>query len=250
LPLVPLLALSATAAVATLSRGRPASVAWRRAAALAVVLLLALPGFACARLSWLWSRPESAEETARWLERNADRERDLLYLSASANLPLFAREEGGGRLFAAPFSWWDEYQSRLPQDELAPRAWRTRRLVSGDSADLTTVRQDAAAVREVLERPAAEPASRRLAVVALNPATGAGEAARRAVLDAGGTELWRFDVFTRECESNALTLDAGGSLAQLLCTRRLGLAMVVYELPQDASAGSAPLSVGAGVSSK
>lgn len=250
LPLVPLLALSATAAVATLSRGRPASVAWRRAAALAVVLLLALPGYACARLAWLWSRPESAEETARWLERNADRERDLLYLSASANLPLFAREEGGGRLFAAPFSWWDEYQSLLPQDLLQRHAWRTRRLLAGDSRDLSTVRQDERAVREVLERSAFEPTRRRLAVVALNPATGAGESAQRALLDAGATEIWRCDVLSRACATSGLTLDAGGSLRQLLFTRRLGLATVVYELPPDTSAGSVPLSVGAGVSSK
>jgi hypothetical protein len=250
LPLVPMLALSATAAVATLARVRPASVAPRRAAALAVVLLLAVPGYACARLSWLWSQPEAAEVTARWLEHNADRERDLLYLSASANLPLFAREEDGGRLFAAPFSWWDEYQSRLPQELLEPHAWRTRRLLAGDSRDLSTVRQDERAVREVLERSTAEPTRKRLAVVALNPATGAGESAQRALLDAGATEVWRCDVLSRACVTSGLTLDAGGSLRQLLFMRRLGLATVVYELPPGTTAGSAPLSTGSGVSSR
>lgn len=248
LPLLPILALTAAFAMQSLARVCRGHALARLAPALAVALLLALPGYAAARLAWLRTQPDPAQEAAQWIAQNADREHDLVYLSASANLPLLMREEGGGELFAADFSNWDEYHKRLAPDWLEERAWRTRRLIAGDPSDLASLRQDEEALRALLERPPAQAASRRFAVVAVNPTTGAGESARSAVLAAGGREVWSFDVLRRRCELPELAVDAGIGLNQILCMRRLGLTTIIWELPSVPAAASGVTNGNVGVS--
>jgi hypothetical protein len=241
LPLLPLLALLSVLplqSLAALCRAR-AGVLARSTPALLAAALLALPAAAGVRLAWLNARPEAALEVARWLERNADRERDLLYLNASANLPLLLREEGGGALFAAHFSVWDEYQSRLAPGSTDAHAWRTRRLIAGDPADIASLRQDESALLEILAQPPAQPVRKRFAVVARGR-NWAIDRAEQAVLAAGGKPVWCFEVDREMLELHPLAADASATLAKVFAARTLGLCTVVYELPEipaDAAPG-------------
>jgi hypothetical protein len=213
----------------------------RAAPPLVAVLLLALPTAAGARLAWLNARPEAAEEIARWLERNADRERDLLYLSASANLPLLTRQEGGGKLFAANFSVWDEYQSRLAPGSTDALAWRTRRLIAGNPADIASLRTDLESVLAILAEPPAQPVRKRFAVVARRRNSPASDRTEQAVLAAGGRPVWCFEVESGTCDLSPLAADASTTLSRVFASTRLGLTTVVYELPEP-EPGAAPSS--------
>jgi hypothetical protein len=240
LPLLPLLALLAAFALQRLAKTLRRRERARAIPALAAALVLAVPTYASLRLAWLRARPDASEEVALWLVEHADRERDLLYLSAWGNLPLFTREESGGELFAATFMPWDNYQSHLPPDLVAEHAWRTRRLIARDP-QTGQRRLDRDGLLGVLREPTHEPARKRFAVVAFDDAMGTSDHACEAVLAAGGRALWTVPVLAGDlgaAERGPLRTRPPGTLATLLRTRRLGFSTVVYELPAPASAPS------------
>lgn len=235
LPLLPVLALLAGFALQRLAArlGRRDGTLLCALPAFAAALSLALPTYASLRLAWLRTEPEAAQEVARWLAAHAERERDLVYLVASGNLPLLLREEGGGALSAARFTHWDNYLSSLSPEFQAAHAWRTRRLIAGGAG---TLRLDEAAVLEVLARAPAEPLRKRFAMLAFAPGNPAPEQAERAVLAAGGRPVFSVEVLAGRPLRHAWDADAGLTLATLLHTRRLGAYTVVYELPEPAGA--------------
>ncbi|HVS19819.1 MAG TPA: glycosyltransferase family 39 protein [Planctomycetota bacterium] len=224
LPLVPLLALLAALGLAHFT----ATATRRFLPILAALALLALPTFACARLAWLNSRPDAATQVARWLERNADREHDLIHLSALASLPLFLRDEDGGRLYAADFSYWDAYLAELPPELREAHGWRTRRMISGE---IGRRRIDQASQQAVLDTPPARPVRRRLAVVSEPYFAPAWDPAPAVLRAASARELWRCEVEDAPRAHHELAIDVGVTLASVLARTRQGQRTVVYELP-------------------
>lgn len=236
LPLVPLLAVAAAIALAKFAE-HPRR---RRPAFGIAVAVLVLPAWAGARLAWLRTLPEPAVTAAEWIARNADRQKDLLYLDASANPPLFMREEGGGELFAADFFPWDHYQQlSLSPQYREQQGWRTRRLIARDPAT-GRLRQDRESLLALLREPPAAPVGRRFAVIAFDDTTIGRDRAVDAVLEAGGRVRFVEPVLAGDLgdpQRGPLLARPRHTLATLLSTRRLGFSTVVYELPAGVDDG-------------
>lgn len=226
LPLVPLLAVLASIGLA---RGR---LGPRAAAALACALL-ALPAWAGARLAWLRARPEVAQVVAAWIEANAQRERDLLYVDIVAQPPLFLRNEDGAPHFSARMFVWDRYQAALAPAVLDEHGWRMRRLIARDPVTgNVSMRSDV--LQDVLREPPRGPVQRRFAVVAFEASLIGTNQAAEAVLAQGGRVRLAVPAFHGDLgdpQRGPLDVRDRDTLATLLATRRLGWSTVVYELP-------------------
>ena len=119
--LVPFVALLAVFLVRGLARRfelRPAL-----SASLALVVL-ALPTFACAKLVWLRSQPDTLTLAARWLEEHADRAKDRIGLDFLYSLPLRQQREGMANLPDYARGPWERYQLAL-RPSAASSGWFT-----------------------------------------------------------------------------------------------------------------------------
>ncbi len=127
--LLPYLALGAALSLrSVLPRLLPRGLA-PRARAVAVVtlvlVLLAVPAGAGIQLVRLRAREDTQVEAARWIERNARREDDVIATNFLLTLPLFAER---GAIEALPVWFrgpWEQYQLALPPGAPLP-AWKLR----------------------------------------------------------------------------------------------------------------------------
>jgi len=85
-------------------------------AATTLLPLLALPAFACAKLSWIRAAPHTTELAARWVREHVD-PRDKVLLTSQLDLPLWREREGlvfwGEPIEDRFFLVWSRYQARL-----------------------------------------------------------------------------------------------------------------------------------------
>jgi len=138
LPLLPYVALLAAHGSVVLLRR-----AWIAAP------LLALPAFACAKLTVLHVRPDTMTLVARWIEAHADRERDVVAVPYLADLPLLRDRADVEAVPPAVQSPWQRYQRRLPAEGV-PNVWRLPTVY--DKPALADLRFDPTEVRAWLAR--------------------------------------------------------------------------------------------------
>jgi hypothetical protein len=111
----------------------------RHAAVAALALLVAVPVFATAKLSFLRSRPDTIEQAAAWVESNLDPERDPVFLwpetsradhIGTLELPLGRTHDSllgrGGWRYRRHFGVWAPYQIRLDGQRGPPPRWDVR----------------------------------------------------------------------------------------------------------------------------
>ena len=134
LPLLPYVAVLAASAVA---RFPLASAA------------LVLPAYACAKLTVLHVRPDTMTLAARWIEANADREREVVAVPHLADLPLFRERRDLDAVPKSVQSPWQRYQGRLAGDG-PPAAWRMPTVF--EKAAMEDARFDPGEVRRWLAR--------------------------------------------------------------------------------------------------
>jgi hypothetical protein len=138
LPLLPYVAiLAAYGSVVVLRR------AWL------AIPLLALPVYACAKLTVLHVRPDTMTLVARWIEAHADRERDVVAVPYLADLPLLRDRADLEAVPPAVQSPWQRYQRRLPSEGVSG-VWKLPTVY--DKAALADLKFDPAEVRAWLER--------------------------------------------------------------------------------------------------
>jgi hypothetical protein len=118
-PLIPYLCILGAfgvGAVATQLTARAGS-STRRAVCIATSLVaLAVPSYASIKLCWLRAHEDTLSAAARWLERTADKKKDVILYEVNLSLPLLAQAEG---LEARPEKLrfpWDHYQLMLPPE--------------------------------------------------------------------------------------------------------------------------------------
>lgn len=131
LPLVPLAAVFAAWGLQQV-----AERFGKRLGASLAALALVVPTFACAKLAWLRSRPDTLTQVAQWLEARPGAYAEPVYLSAAPpalDLPLARKPEGllfYGKPPKMPLSVWTGWQAKVGELPAGIPRWDLRWLVA------------------------------------------------------------------------------------------------------------------------
>jgi len=137
IPLLPFLAVFvAWGARALVHRARSAGA--RGAVVAAALLLSAFPAYTSARLAWIRSRPDTAEQAAAWLAANTTPGEAKIFAPVWWDLPLPRTEESlhhreeGARPFLK-LSYWKYYQVRVAEVPMPPPLWPIYNMIATGS---------------------------------------------------------------------------------------------------------------------
>jgi hypothetical protein len=127
IPLLPYLALLATLGVksvleALVPRGL-GQRARRTVLAAASLALLAVPTYACGRLVWLRTLPDTHTLAARWIAERVERDTQSVWTQFLAYLPLLQEVEPLSAFPTWALSPWERYQLTLPPEAREGRAF-------------------------------------------------------------------------------------------------------------------------------
>ena len=127
LPLVPLLAVAVAWGCERVWNALPASAHRPIAGLVLTTAVLAFPLWATWRLGTIREREDTFEAAARWLEANADAERDRILLLQNFDLPLLYEPASLAALNDSYTLYWTAFQRKLPALDPAVATYRIAR---------------------------------------------------------------------------------------------------------------------------